>query len=119
MSSNNTDPAPDVVAEGSSYFLHVTAAGEEQRFSKEPAHLHWQTHLVKIIEVEDNTVTEQTTLILRGPPHGMGWRHVHGHTYRRTRFLVVGTTNQQQTERENESQSSTSLVTTGQKLEPV
>jgi hypothetical protein len=74
MNSNDKDE---------SYFLHVADDGHtELRFEQEPDHLRWRTHLVKIVEVNGNLVVEEITM---PSPHGNGWEHVSGTTWRRTR----------------------------------
>jgi hypothetical protein len=87
MSSNDTAPDPVVIAEGSSYFLHVTGAGQELRFKSEPPLLMRKTHFVRVKDVDGDVVIEETTLT--GPgllcPRGAGWKHVKGHTFRRRR----------------------------------
>ena len=88
MSSNNTDPAPVVIAEGSGYFLHITGVGKELRFNKEPPLLMRKAHYVTVISVDDDEIVEETTLTGPGllPPSGSGWKHVKGYTWRRTRY---------------------------------
>jgi len=85
MNNNNTDDV--VIAPGATYFLHVTAAGTELRFEREPRDLPRKTHFVRVISVNGDEVIEETTLTGIGipHPHGAGWKHVGGTTWRRKR----------------------------------
>jgi hypothetical protein len=86
MSSNTND----AIAAGNSYFLHVRDDGTELRFEREPKDLQRRTHYIRIIAVDGDWITEETTLTGERPyPHGLGWEHARSHKWRRTRWLVT------------------------------
>ena len=89
MSSNNTDPAPVVIAVGSSYFLHFTSGGHEQRYAQEPSWLKNKTIFVTVVAVDGGTAVEETILnAALKYPFGMGWQNVDGSkVWRRRRVL--------------------------------
>jgi hypothetical protein len=81
--SNNTDDV--VIAAGSSYFLHVEPDGRELRLAREPRELERQTHCVRVIAVDGDSVVEETTLTTATIPCGRGWEYLGNNSWRRTR----------------------------------